>query len=493
MVTKASHHTGTSEPPQDLEAEREALGGLLHGRVEVLDELQADDCYLDRDRRIVEAARRLHTAGKPVDEVGTAAELKREGRLEEAGGRAYLSELAAQVGVTANARHHAATVREQALLRAKRETGHRLTNGLPPEEGIAQLQAQLSRAEGLRARPVDVSRIRPVRWAWDGRIPSGYLSLLLGAEGVGKGTATAWMLSRLTRGELPGDLHGQPTPVLLIGDEDAFDSVVVPRLSAAGADLDLVHTLHEADDEIDLRRDAERLRNLITRGGFRVLYIDALLDTLGVDTDDWRSKSIRDALRPLRRMARDLDVAVLASLHPNKGQRGSFRDLLSGSHAFNASSRSSLFLTVHPDDDSRRVLVRGKGNLSAAPPSFEFAIEGRELQLNGHTFSVPLVAEPTEGELRVEDLLRPEQPAPVRRGLAEEIDAAGTGEVQSRTELAEAVGRDAKDGSVGRALGQLENEGRWEKVGRGKFRRIASATYKGGTGKETAAREEAKR
>jgi hypothetical protein len=95
----------------------------------------------------------------------------------------------------------------------------------------------------LRARPADLTRVRPTRWAWDRRIPLGYLALLLGAEGVGKGTLAVWLLARLTRGELPGDLEGAPVRVLLIGDEDSFDSVIVPRLFAAGADLSYVSTL----------------------------------------------------------------------------------------------------------------------------------------------------------------------------------------------------------------------------------------------------------
>ena len=32
----------------------------------------------------------------------------------------------------------------------------------------------------------------------------GYLNLLVGDEGVGKGTLLAWLIARLTRGELPG-------------------------------------------------------------------------------------------------------------------------------------------------------------------------------------------------------------------------------------------------------------------------------------------------
>lgn len=270
------------------------------------------------------------------------------------------------------------------------------------------------RSEGrLRVRPADLTRVRPIRWAWRDRLPLGYLGLLLGAEGVGKGTLVAWLIARLTRGELPGDLRGEPVRVLIVGDEDSFDSVIVPRLYTAGADLALVDTLadDDEDDLLDLRRDAGKLRELLIEGGYRVVYIDALLDTLGLDVDDWRSKPVRDAIRPVRRAARDVDVSILAALHPNKGSRGTFRDLVSGTHAFNASSRSSLLLAEHPEDEDRRVLVRGKGNLSAAPPSLEFAIESRELEINGHGFSLPIVADMHEGDLRVEDIVKPQRPA----------------------------------------------------------------------------------
>jgi len=331
----------------------------------------------------------------------------------------------------------------------------------------------------LRARGVDLSRVRPVRWAWKGRLPIGYLCLLLGAEGIGKGTAVAWIVARLTRGELPGDLHGKPTRVLIVGDEDSFDSVIVPRLYAAGADLELVETLDDEDeDSIDLRKNAGQLRKLIEEREYGFVVLDALLDNLGVDVDDWRSKAVRDSIRPMRRVARDLDIGLLGSLHPNKGARSSFRDLISGSHAFNASSRSSLLLAAHPDDEDRRVLVRGKGNLSAAPPSFEFAIEGRDLELNGHGFNVPLVADATDGELSIDALLKPERPAPVRDDLADHIDALGTGQIQTRAELAGALGRSNDDRSVGRALDALEDQGRWIKEGRGKWRKIGIGTYR---------------
>jgi hypothetical protein len=342
---------------------------------------------------------------------------------------------------------------------------------------LAELQSPRESTERrLRVRGASLERVRPIRFLWDRRLLLGYLNLFLGAEGIGKGALIAWIVARLTCGELRGEFLGRPGRALIVGDEDGFDSVWVPRLYAARAELDNIDTLDETDDLLDLRRDAGRLADLLRDGCYQLVVLDALLDTLGVDVDDWRAKPVRDALRPLRRVARELDVCVLGSLHPNKGARANFRDLVSGTFAFNASSRSSLLLAPHPDDDDRRVLVRGKGNLSAAPPSFDFAIQGRDLEINGHGFSLPVVADEHEGDLAVEDVMKPERPAPVRESLAEQLDQLGTGQVQTRAELARALRREPDDRSVGRALDQLEDEGRWEKVGRGRWRRLGIGT-----------------
>ena len=59
---------------------------------------------------------------------------------------------------------------------------------------------------GLRVRGVIMERVRPIRWLWQRRIPLGLPSLILGEEGMGKGTVAAWITAKATRGELDGDL-----------------------------------------------------------------------------------------------------------------------------------------------------------------------------------------------------------------------------------------------------------------------------------------------
>jgi hypothetical protein len=72
--------------------------------------------------------------------------------------------------------------------------------------------------------------------------------------------------------------------------------------------------------------------------------------------------------------------------------------------------------------------------------------------LNKHTFEIPKVVNLTEGEHTVADLLKATPAAPVREELAEKLAPALTDEPQKRADLARAVDRDPKDGSVLNAL-----------------------------------------
>lgn len=270
--------------------------------------------------------------------------------------------------------------------------------------------------DSLVSRSADLALSKPPRWAWNGRIALGSLNLILGAEGVGKGTLAAWTIAKLTRGTLPGDLEGDPVAVGLLGDEDGFDAVWTPRLHAAGADLERVRLIEKPDGYVELAADREGLTKIIRENEIRVLWCDALLDNLGA-IDDWRAKQVRDALGPLRMLAREEEIAPVGCLHPNKSG-SSFRQLVAGSVAFNALSRSSLLLAQHPDDEDRRVIVRGKGNLSRTPAALEFSIATASFTANGYRFDVPRAVDFTESELTVDDLIGP-APAPTPRAAGE--------------------------------------------------------------------------
>jgi hypothetical protein len=295
-------------------------------------------------------------------------------------------------------------------------------------------------------------------------------SIVVGEEGTGKGTLAAWIIARATHGELDGDLEDKPIRVLVIGDEDAFEPIWVPRLEAAGADLAMLRTLDDGEYLDDLGKRSDDLAATVRREEISLVLLDALLDHVpGGDNGAgiYNPKNVRQALMPLRRVAGEQEIAALGLMHPTKASGGSFRQLMAGSHQFNAISRSSLLLGEDPDYEQRRVLVRGKGNHSAAPASFEFEIAAKIVWLNGYRFEVPVVDGEGEGERTSRELLGKEPKAAKRMALAEQLAELLTEEPQSQGSLARAVGRASNDGTVRRALELLEERGRAERVAGG--------------------------
>src|SRR3954464_6488191 len=94
--------TSTHVPPQNIEAEESVLGAMLVAEpalTRVIDEvkLNAADFYLDRHRLIFESAHDLYAQSKPVDELSVSEALTQRNVIDEAGGKHYVSELAAKV------------------------------------------------------------------------------------------------------------------------------------------------------------------------------------------------------------------------------------------------------------------------------------------------------------------------------------------------------------------------------------------------------------
>lgn len=332
----------------------------------------------------------------------------------------------------------------------------------------------IKHASGLTLRKANIERARPFRWAWNQRVLMGYINLQVGEEGVGKGNLTAWQAARISRGELEGDLKGTPRTVVFIGDEDSWDHIWTPRLHVAGADLSHVLAIEAGTKGgvIDVKQDADALRELIKTDNVALVYFDQLLDNLGY-TDSWKDKEVRDALAPIRRVVQDTDVAMLASMHPNK-RGGSFRDRISGTPAFNALSRSSLLVAAHPEEEGRAVVVRAKGNYSAEPEAFEFRIEEELVNVgkggDARTITTSRICDMRYTGLRRDELLaasaakrtRPESDASQARARLSELFA--NGEV-----------RPAKD-----VIAQMEAEGFKERVTQRARRDLGIKTWQEG-------------
>jgi hypothetical protein len=187
------------------------------------------------------------------------------------------------------------------------------------------------RQGGFTFERASETEAKPLIWLWKDRLLLGFINVILGFEKVGKGTWVAWLAAQVTLGLLDGALAGKPRNVIIFGHEDSWERVWVPRLRLAGADMTRVIKVHEVDGEsFDVMRHADKLAAFARTQHAGLVYFDQFLDTIGVGTNDHRVKQIRDALNPLAKAAQNTRCAFLGTLHPNKRQTGSYRDLIAG-------------------------------------------------------------------------------------------------------------------------------------------------------------------
>jgi replicative DNA helicase len=111
-----------SVPPQNLDAEESVLGAMMlsPGAIAAVSEvLDADgrDFYRESHAKIYRAALGLYAKGEPVDAITLVDELDERGELESIGGGERVHELATLVPASANAKHYAQIVHENAILR----------------------------------------------------------------------------------------------------------------------------------------------------------------------------------------------------------------------------------------------------------------------------------------------------------------------------------------------------------------------------------------
>ena len=96
--------------PQNLEAERSVLGGILLDSTAlslVVPILRQEDFFPDTHRRIFRAMLELYERSAEIDTLTLKEELDRSGGVEKSGGAAYLASLVDAVPDVGNVEHYA--------------------------------------------------------------------------------------------------------------------------------------------------------------------------------------------------------------------------------------------------------------------------------------------------------------------------------------------------------------------------------------------------
>jgi len=106
--------------PHDLQAEESVIGSLLidgDAVLKVVDFLQPEDFFRERNRWAYEASIALFHRNEAIDQATVGHELARANHLQELGGYEYLSQLAATVPTSVNIEYYARIVQRTSVMR----------------------------------------------------------------------------------------------------------------------------------------------------------------------------------------------------------------------------------------------------------------------------------------------------------------------------------------------------------------------------------------
>lgn len=276
------------------------------------------------------------------------------------------------------------------------------SNGDSADTAQARRQVVVTLASSIRPRPV--------RWLWPDRIPSGALTLLAGREGIGKSLVGVHLAAQLTRGTLPGGRHGRPGRVMFATSEDAWEFTMVPRLLAAGADLDMIGRVQVVDDGIvtglTTPVDVPELGAYIAAHDVIMLVLDPLTSVMDGRIDAHRDREVRSALEPLGQLAERTGAAVLGLVHLGKGLGTDPVNLILGSRAFSAVARVAMVAARDPENESSNVLSVEKSNLGRIDVSgLTYRIDGAEIATDEGMAGAGLLVWTGETDRRVRDIM----------------------------------------------------------------------------------------
>ena len=228
--------------------------------------------------------------------------------------------------------------------------------------------------------PLAGRKSQSVTWLFPGRIPAAALSLIEGRKSIGKSTILAAICAQVTGGPtLPGCRKQKPAGCIWLGAEEDLESMILPRLKTAGADMKRVHA-PKRDPEtgrtprLHFPTDIETVEREIDRLGVKVIVMDPWSSYVDIGIDLHQENHARSVLEPLADLATRSGCAVILARHLRKGTNGPASDQGMGSVAIGNVCRAVCRVDAHPREPKLRTLSVVACNLAERAPTLTYRI-----------------------------------------------------------------------------------------------------------------------
>ena len=359
-------------PPQSIEAEKSVLGAMLIDREAIAkasEILTSDDFYREAHRVIYSGMLELYNRNEAVDFVTLTEILKRDNKLADVGGSAYITALADMVPTAANVKYHAEIVADKSTLRQMVHVATEIAaNGYEASDdvnvlldeaeskilaianknkrtdfthvndivndAIMQIEKLAQNANGITGIPTDFIDLDRLT---SGLHPSDFI-ILAARPSMGK-TALALNIASNVALKAHKKIGGEPKSVAIFSLEMSKEQLVNRMLCAEGQiDSQRLRVGEMGEDDwarlwqacdslskaklyiddtpgitaMDMRSRARRLK---AEHGLDLIVVDYLQLMQGSgkrnNTGD-RQQEVSEISRSLKALARELDVPVIA-------------------------------------------------------------------------------------------------------------------------------------------------------------------------------------
>lgn len=217
-----------------------------------------------------------------------------------------------------------------------------------------------------RTIPANKVAKRPVEWIWEKHIPYGMLSIIAGWPEKGKSMLTSRIAADVS----------QEAAVIISAYEDPMAEVGVPRLEAAGANMDNIFFWKR----MLLPRDLYDLREEIYSLGALLVILDPA--SSHTRNSIYNATAIRDSFDPLIDIAEETDAAFIFVHHIVKkvDLKADPQSAIGGSGGgLGAMVRCAYLFGESPDDPDERMLVQLKCNIAGYRPGLKFEMDVEQM------------------------------------------------------------------------------------------------------------------
>ncbi len=364
----SSDRRAVRELPKNIEAEQVVLGAAIlepESTLPILvDMLEADYFYERRHRIIFRAIRELFEDDKPSDIVLLASRLEDKGEMEKAGGRPYLNELLDRTTTTASLEYYADIVKQKYILRSLHEAGGRIAEmgfdeASEPETLLDKAESlvfhlnqgnisgavfvsefiheRLNALESLQSHSGALTGLAsgiPKLDEMTGGFQDSDLCIIAGRPGTGKTSFLLEMIRHATIREnktiaffslemkketlLDRMMSAEGHVNLSLMRAGMLTTDQWRNVTGAAAKLDPAKIIIDDDASANVLEIRARARRLASQHPLDAVFIDYLqLLEAGIRHGN-RQEDVSYVSRSLKRLARELDVPVIAASQLNR-------------------------------------------------------------------------------------------------------------------------------------------------------------------------------